>query len=158
VDAYIDGKRLHCSPRTIEFEEERLITLKRYFGDVPLTAITAKAIAEYQRSATSRRRQPDHQHGRRRAVARAQVVRPMARAGGPRAQPARTSASGRPGADARGAQRLFDSAASNPEWEHVYCAAVVAANTSMRPVEVKHLRRRDVDLVKKRKTSPHPVE
>ena len=31
----------------------------------------------------------------------------------------------------------------------MYCAAVVAANTSMRPVEVKHLRRRDVDLVKK---------
>ncbi len=49
VDAYIEGKRLHCSPRTIEFEEERLITLKRYFGDVPLTAITAKAIADYQR-------------------------------------------------------------------------------------------------------------
>jgi integrase len=46
-------------------------------------------------------------------------------------------------------KRLFDGAASNPEWEHVYCAAVVAANTSMRPVEVKHLRRRDVDLVKK---------
>ncbi len=44
---------------------------------------------------------------------------------------------------------MFDSAASNPEWEHVYCAAVVAANTSMRPVEVKHLRRRDVDVVKK---------
>ena len=46
-------------------------------------------------------------------------------------------------------KRLFDAAASNPEWEHVYCAAVVAANTSMRPVEVKHLRRCDVDLVKK---------
>ena len=29
----------------------------------------------------------------------------------------------------------------------MYCAAVVAANTSMRPVEVKHLRRCDVDLV-----------
>ena len=26
---------------------------------------------------------------------------------------------------------------------------MVAANTSMRPVEVKHLRRRDVDLLKK---------
>jgi integrase len=35
------------------------------------------------------------------------------------------------------------------EWEHVYCAAIVAANTSMRPVEVKHLRRCDVDLVRK---------
>jgi integrase len=44
-------------------------------------------------------------------------------------------------------RRLFEVAASNPEWEHVYCAAIVAANTSMRPVEVKHLRRRDVDLV-----------
>jgi integrase len=46
-------------------------------------------------------------------------------------------------------QRLFDAAASNQEWEHVYCAAIVAANTSMRPVEVKHLRRCDVDLAKK---------
>jgi len=49
ADAYLEGKRLHCSPRTIEFEEERLISLKRYFGDVPLTALTAKAIADYQR-------------------------------------------------------------------------------------------------------------
>src|SRR2546428_2507552 len=39
-------------------------------------------------------------------------------------------------------------AASNPEWEHVYCAAVLAANTSMRGVEVKHVRRRNVDLEK----------
>ena len=46
-------------------------------------------------------------------------------------------------------RRLFDVAASNPEWEHVYCAAIVAANTSMRPVEVKHVRRSDVDLVKR---------
>jgi integrase len=46
-------------------------------------------------------------------------------------------------------RRLFDTAASNPEWEHVYCAAIVAASTSMRPVEVKHIRRCDVDLVKR---------
>ena len=43
-------------------------------------------------------------------------------------------------------KRLFEAAASNPEWEHVYCAATLAANTSMRPVEVKHLRRRNADL------------
>ena len=29
-------------------------------------------------------------------------------------------------------KRLLETAARNPEWEHVYCAAVVAANTSMR--------------------------
>lgn len=41
----------------------------------------------------------------------------------------------------RGYASLLD-----PEWTHVYCAAVLAANTSMRGVEIKHLRRRDVDL------------
>ena len=47
-------------------------------------------------------------------------------------------------------KRLFDAAASNAEWEQrVFCAAVVAANTSMWLVEVKHLRRGDVDLVKR---------
>jgi hypothetical protein len=45
-------------------------------------------------------------------------------------------------------KRLFAAAASNQEWEHVYCAAIVAANSSMRPLEVKHLRRCDVDLVR----------
>ena len=150
VDAYIDGKRLHCSPRTIEFEEERLITLKRYFGDVQLTAITAKAIAEYQRkrhekAAANRTINMDvgvlsrvlKSCGRWRALADhvrhlPERQRPVGRALMPEER-----------------TRLFDSAASNPEWEHVYCAAVVAANTSMRPVEVKHLRRLDVDLVKK---------
>jgi integrase len=45
-------------------------------------------------------------------------------------------------------KRLHETAASNPEWEHVYCAAVLAANTSMRGVEVKHVRPKDVDLEK----------
>ena len=45
-------------------------------------------------------------------------------------------------------KRLFETAASHPEWEHVYCAAVLASNTSMRGVEVKHVRRKDVDLDK----------
>jgi integrase len=43
-------------------------------------------------------------------------------------------------------ERLFRTAESRPEWQHVYCAAVLAANTSMRGVEIKHLRRKDVDL------------
>ena len=150
ADAYLEGKRLHCSPRTIEFEEERLISLKRYFGDVPLTAITAKAIADYQRGrhekgAANRTINMDvgvlsrvlKSRGRWRALV--DHVRNL---------PERQRQVGR-ALTPEERKRLFESAASNPEWEHVYCAAVVAANTSMRPVEVKHLRRRDVDLVKK---------
>jgi hypothetical protein len=50
AEAYLDAKRMRCSPRTLEFEQERIVFLKRHFGDVPLTAITAKAIADYQRT------------------------------------------------------------------------------------------------------------
>jgi integrase len=44
-------------------------------------------------------------------------------------------------------KRLLDAAASNPEWMHMECAAILALNTTMRRVEVTHLRRRDVDLL-----------
>jgi integrase len=43
--------------------------------------------------------------------------------------------------------RLLGVASGNPDWEPVYLAAVLAANTSLRPVEVKHLQWRDVDLI-----------
>ena len=48
--AYLDAKRIRCSPRTIELEEERLSLVKKHFGDVPLSAITATSIAEFQRT------------------------------------------------------------------------------------------------------------
>ena len=50
IDAYLAAKRMRCSPRTIELEEERLSLVKKHFGDVPLSAITATAIADFQRT------------------------------------------------------------------------------------------------------------
>src|SRR5690606_17221993 len=136
--------------RTIEFEEERLITLKRCFGDVPLTAITAKAIADYQRQR--------HEAGKANRTINMDVGvlsrvlkscgRWRALADHVRNLPERQRPVGR-ALTPEERRRLFDVAASNQEWEHVYCAAIVAANTSMRPVEVKHIRRCDVDLVKR---------
>jgi integrase len=46
-------------------------------------------------------------------------------------------------------ERLLKVAENNPEWEHVWCAAQLAANTSMRGVEVKHVRRKDFDAEKR---------
>ena len=46
-------------------------------------------------------------------------------------------------------ERLLKAAEGNPEWEHVWCAAQLAANTSMRGVEVKHVRRKDFDAEKR---------
>src|SRR5688572_26160071 len=150
IDAYIAAKRMRCSPRTLEFEQERLVFIKRHFGDIPLAAITAAKIAEYQRAR--------HDAGRANRTINMDVgvlSRLLKFCGRWRALadhvhnlPERQGGIGR-ALTAEERQRLFDAAASNPEWEHVYCAAIVAANTSLRPVEVKHLRRCDVDLVKK---------
>src|SRR4249919_2278296 len=150
IDAYLTAKRIRCSPRTIELEEERLSLVKKHFGDVPLSAITATSIAEFQRTrheAGIANRTINMDVGVLSRVLKS-CGRWRALADHVRNLPERQHPVGRAlTGDER--KRLFDAAAANPEWEHVYCAAVVAANTSMRPVEVKHLRRRDVDLVKK---------
>jgi len=41
---------------------------------------------------------------------------------------------------------LFETAATKDEWLVVYCAAVLAVNTTCRGIELKHLRWRDIDL------------
>src|SRR5712691_5753469 len=150
IDAYLDAKRMRCSPRTIELEEERLSLVKKHFGDAPLSAITASAIAEFQRTR--------HDAGIANRTINMDVgvlSRVLKSCGRWRALadhvhnlPERQHPVGR-ALTADEQRRLFAAAASNQEWEHVYCAAIVAANTSMRPVEVKHIRRCDVDLVKR---------
>jgi hypothetical protein len=50
IESYLVAKRMRCSSRTIELEEERLSLVKKHFGDVPLPAITASAIADFQRA------------------------------------------------------------------------------------------------------------
>jgi integrase len=42
-------------------------------------------------------------------------------------------------------QRLFETAATRPEWQTAYCAALLTANTTMRPCELKRLLWRDLD-------------
>jgi integrase len=150
IDAYLVAKRMRCSPRTLEFEQERLVFIRRHFGDIPLSAITAAKIGEYQRVR--------HDAGRANRTINMDVGvlsrllkfcgRWRALADHVRNLPERHGGVGR-ALTSEERHRLFDAAASNPEWEHVYCAAIVAANTSMRPVEVKHLRRCDVNLTEK---------
>ena len=150
MGAYLDARRMRYSARTIKLEEERLSLVKKHFGDVPLSAITATAIAVFQRTR--------HEAGIANRTINMDVgvlSRVLESCGRWRALadhvhnlPERQHPVGR-ALTAEERKQLFQAAASSPEWEHVYCAAIVAANTSMRPVEVKHLRRCDVDLVKR---------
>ncbi len=156
IDAYHADKKMRCAPRTLELEKERLSIVKAHFGDVRLAAITPDAITTFQQvrhdgnisnrtinmdvGVLSRvlqfcerwRALKDHVHFLPESeglVGRALTVEEQ--------------------------DQLFKIAQANPEWEHVYCAAIVAAYTSMCSVEVRRLRRRDVDLFNKIVSIPY---
>lgn len=151
IDDYLEAKKATAnSERTVAFDRERLEIVKRGLGDIRLTTITRKVIEGFQakrRLEGASNRTVNMDVGALRQVLRRfkqwrrleDEVKMLTEAGG--APVGRALAPDEQ-------KRLFEAAASNPEWEHVYCAAVLAANTSMRGVEVKHVRRRDVDLEK----------
>jgi len=151
INDYLEAKKATAnSERTIEFDRERLEIVKRHLGDVKLSTITRKVIEGFQakrRLEGSSNRTINMDVGALRQVLRRfkqwrrleDDVKMLTEVGGAPVGRALTP-------DEQ--KRLFEAAASNPEWEHVYCAAVLAANTSMRGVEVKHVRRRNIDLEK----------
>ena len=139
--------RMRCAPRTVELEHERLSLIKQHFGDVKLSGITPETIAGYQKTrheAGTANRTINMDVGALRRVLK-HCSRWQALQHRVQNLPELQGPIGR-ALTHEEQQRLFEAAASNPEWEHVYCAATLAANTSMRPIEVKHLRRRNVDL------------
>jgi len=135
VADYLKAKEATAnSKRTIEFDRERLEIVKRLVGDVKLTAITRKTIEGLQakrRLEGAGNRTINMDVGALRQVLRRfkqwrrleDDVKMLTEAGGVPVGRALT---------VEEQKRLFEAAASNPEWEHVYCAAVLAANTSMR--------------------------
>jgi integrase len=151
VDDYLEAKKATAnSERTVAFDRERLEIVKRHFGDVKLLTITRRSIERFQakrRLEGASNRTINMDVGALRQVLKRfkqwrrleDDVKMMTEAGGAPVGRALTPEE---------QTRLLEAAAGNAEWEHVYCAAVLAANTSMRGVEVKHVRRRDVDLEK----------
>ena len=147
INAYLHHKVMRCSPRTLELEKERLAIVKKHFGDVKLTAITPASIANFQETrhqAGIANRTINMDVGVLRRVLKS-VGRWKALEDHVENLPENQKPIGR-ALSQEERQRLFEAAASNPDWEHVYCAAVLAANTSLRPVEVKHLQWKDIDL------------
>jgi integrase len=132
--------------RVVAFDRERLEVVKRVLGDVRLTTITARTIEGFQakrRLEGASNRTINMDVGALRQVLKRfkqwrrieDDVKMMTESGG---EPI-----GRVLTDEE-QKRLLKTAEANPEWEHVWCAAELAANTSLRGVEVKRLRRKDL--------------
>jgi len=132
VDDYLEAKKATAnSERTIEFDRERLEIVKRHLGDVKLSIVTRKVIEGFQakrRLEGASNRTINMDVGALRQVLKRfkqwrrleDDVKMLTEAGGVPVGRALTPEE---------QKRLFEAAASNPEWAHVYCAAVLAANT-----------------------------
>lgn len=146
ADQYLKGREKRLAERTIQFEKERLVPLKKYFGGTSLGRITADSIACYQQA-----RIDDGVSGRtinmeisvlRRMLKKAKRWAFMAE--DVTRYPERSNVGRALVADDK--IRLFETAAANPRWMVADCAAILAASTTCRGIELKHLMWRDVNL------------
>jgi integrase len=144
---YLVERKPHVSERTVQFEKERLGPLSKHFGDKPLLRFKAEDIAAYQTArlaAGVSGRTVNMETGvLRRMLKRAKVWNAIAE--DVKALPERQEAVGR-ALPAELKRKLFETAASKPEWLVAHCAAVLAVSTTCRGVEIRNLRWRDLDL------------
>lgn len=147
VTAYLEERKPHVSERTVQFEKERLKPLCKYFGESSLLRFKAEDVAGYQAArlaAGISGRTVNMETGvLRRMLKRAKVWTAISE--DVRALPERHGAVGKVlSADLK--RKLFEVAASRPEWTAAHCAAVLAVSTTCRGIEIKNLRWQDVDL------------
>lgn len=152
IEDYLRAKESTAnSRRVVQFNRERLAAVKRLVGDVRLSTITARTIEAFQakrRLEGAANRTINMDVGALRQVLKRfkqwrrieDDVKMLTESGG---EPIGRVLS------TEDQERLFKTAEANAEWEHVFCAAILAANTSMRGVEVKHVRRKDFDREKR---------
>jgi integrase len=143
---YIEGRNLHISTRTHQLDRERMKPLLKFF-EKPLLRIRVEDIASYQR-----KRLEDNVSGRtvnmeigvlRGMMKKAKVWNMIAE--DVRMFPEDQKPIGKV-LVAEQKQKLLETAASRDSWMVAYNAAVLAANTTCRGVELKHLRWTNVEF------------
>jgi integrase len=147
VKAYLEEREPHVSERTMQFESERLGPLVKHFGEKPLLRFKAEDVSGYQKArleAGISGRTVNMETGvLRRMLKRAKVWNAISEDVKALPEDRGTVAKVLP-PDLK--RKLFDAAASRPEWLVAHCAAVLAVSTTCRGVEIKNLRWQDVDL------------
>lgn len=147
VKVYLEEREPHVSERTTQFETERLGPLVKHFGEKPLLRFKAEDVSGYQKArldAGISGRTVNMETGvLRRMLKRAKVWNAISE--DVKALPEQQGAVAKVlPPDLK--RKLFEAAASRPEWMVAHCAAVLAVSTTCRGVEIKNLRWQDVDL------------
>lgn len=147
LDQFVQGREGHVAERTTQIDRERAKVLKRIMGDVLIRKINAAAIRAYQDA-----RKAEGVTGRtvnlectliRQILKRAKrwsiIADDVANL------PENQNVVGRV-LTLEQKLALFRTAASKPEWDVAYCAAVIAVNTTCRKVELLTLKWSNVNL------------
>jgi integrase len=144
---YLEARKLHVSERTMQVEKERLEPLMKHFGDKSLLRFKAEDIAGYQiarlEAGISNRTVNMETGVLRRMLKRAKVWNAISEDVKPLPEHQNPVGKVLP-PDLK--RKLFETAASKPEWIVAHCAAVLAVSTTCRGVEIRNLRWQDVDL------------
>lgn len=146
VEVYQSERKGKVAERTTQFESERLKPLVRYFGDKSVRTFKTEDVAAYQRARAAQisGRTVNMETGvLRRILKKARLFTVLMDY--PQPFPEHEHEIGR-ALPLEEKLHLFRVAASRPAWLVAHCAAVLAANTTCRKVELRHLRWRDIDL------------
>lgn len=147
ADEYLEWKAPQVSPSTTKIETQRLRPLRRFFKDKVLHRIKAADVTAYQKA-----RREAGVSGRTINIELG-VLRRMMRRGRVWNLIAEDVTMDRENTGAvakvltpEEKRHLFAVAGSRESWLLAHCAAVLAASTTCRGVELRHLRWQDVDL------------
>ena len=145
----LEDRRPHLAERTIQLEKERSLPLLKCFGKRRVAEISAETIRAWQakrlKEVSSR---TVNLEGRliRHVLKEAKIWATVADSY--KALPEDRRGPGRALEELQ-ERLLFDTARSKPGWDVAFYGAMVAANTTMRSIEIKSLRIGDVNLIER---------
>ena len=146
ADAFVEERRPHLSPRTIQTENERLKPLKTYFGAISLNRISADAVRGYivERKARTLSNRTINME----VACLGRILRRAKRwhliADELQPLPERHDIGRALTCEQKAL--LLSTASSRAEWQVANWAMMLALNTTMRACEVRGLRWRDVNF------------
>lgn len=163
ADKFLESRKDHVAVRTAQLDRERLRPLRSFFGEKPLIRIHAEHITSYQQARLNGQisfgnkpsicvaaRTVNMEVGvLRQVLNRAKLWRVVEE--DVKMLPEKKGVVGRVLTKEQKIL-LFAVAGSQDRWLVAYCAAVLAATTTCRGVELKNLRWQDVDLFGRRLT------
>lgn len=142
ADRYLEHRTVEASACTWRTESDKMKPLRAFFDATKLSHITGDAIRSYQAKRHAIGRHPrtiNHETELLlRVIRRARLTVPDVKLLPVPRVPFRILTPAEK-------LSLFKAAASKPEWQIAYCAALLTANCSLRPCEIRAIRWRDID-------------